>query len=117
VLSNQDNAVQIIEIKKPAHVLANAELDRIVTYVKLMREFLNEPANHEFKELFPKFHVTLVCDKLGLSETHQTAFEGLIQKRELTHINWRSFLLRTQRAHEDFLREAERQRKNAAKTY
>lgn len=117
VLSNQDNAIQIIEIKKPGHALGDGELDRIVTYVKLMREFLNEPANGEFKELFPKFHVTLVCDKLGLSETHKTAFEGLVEKRRLTHINWRSFLLRTQRAHEDFLKEAERQRKNAAKTY
>jgi len=115
VLSSQDTVLQIIEIKRPAHGLENNEMDRINTYVDLMKEFLDQAGNQEFKRLFPKFHVTLVCDKLKLTGVHKTAFEGLQAEELLTHINWKTFLLRTRKMHESFLKEAERQRQNAAK--
>jgi len=115
VLSSQDNVIQIIEIKKPAHGLENEEMDRINTYVTLMREFLEAPGNQEFKRLFPEFHVTLVCDKITLKGVHKTALDGLKHDKLLTHITWQIFLLRTRKMHEAFLREAERQREYAAK--
>lgn len=115
VLSSQDTVIEIIEIKRPAHGLQNDEMDRINTYVDLMQEFLEQPGNKEFKALFPKFHVTLVCDKLSLTGVHKTAFEGLQRDGLLTFINWKTFLLRTRKMHESFLKEAERQRQNAAK--
>ncbi len=115
VLSSQDVVLQIIEIKKPNHSFQNDEMDRMNKYVELMNEFLEQPGNKEFKDLFPKFHVTLVCDKIGLKGVHKTAFEGLISEGVLTHINWKTFLLRTRKMHEAFLNEAERQRKDAAK--
>jgi len=114
VLSNQDNALQIIEIKKPAHSLTNVEMGRINTYVELMKSFLDEAGNAEFRQLFPEFRVTLVCDKIGLTGVSKTAFAGLVTAGMLEHINWKTFLLRTRRMHEQFLNEAERQRKNAA---
>jgi hypothetical protein len=55
-----------------------------------------------------------VCDKLNLSGIHKTAFEGVVSKGLITHINWESFLLRTRKMHEQFLKEAERQKKDAA---
>ena len=116
VLSNQDNSIQIVEIKRPDHSLENAELDRIIKYIELMNEFLQDPGNEQFKIKFPEFHVTLVCDSIGLSGTHKTAFKGLKSDGLLTHINWNTFLLRTTRVHQDFLNEAERQRhKSVAK--
>ena len=115
VLSSQDTIIQIIEIKRPAHGFENDEMDRINTYVELMKEFLEQAGNQEFKRLFPKFHVTLVCDKLKLTGVHKTAFEGLQADELLTHINWKTFLLRTRKMHESFLKEAERQRADAAK--
>jgi len=114
VLSNQDNRIEIIEIKKPGHKLQDDEMDRINTYVSLMKEFLELPGNSRFKDLFPHFHVTLVCDEIGLQGLAKTAFQGLVQQGTLDHVRWTVFLLRAKRAHEDFLDEAERQKRLAA---
>ena len=108
VLSSQDGVLQIIEIKRPGHSFQNDEMERMNKYVELMNEFLDQPGNKAFKELFPKFHVTLVCDKLGLKGVHKTAFDGLIAEERLTYINWKTFLLHTRKMHEAFLNEAER---------
>ena len=115
VLSNQDNCIEIIEIKRPKHSLENEEMGRIDLYVELMDKFLSEPGNQEFREMFPSFHVTLVCDKLGLTGVYKRGLEALVNTKRLTHINWRTFLLRTRKMHEAFLNEAERQRRDAAK--
>lgn len=115
VLSNNDRRLEIIEIKRPNHGLMNDEMERINTYVELMSKFLNAPGNTEFKADFPEFHVTLVCDKISLSGVHRRAFDGLESDGRLTHMTWASFLKRTRKMHEDFLREAEKQKKNAAK--
>ena len=76
VMSSQDNVIEMIEIKKPAHSLEDAEMTRINTYVDLMEEFLNQSGNKEFKDLFSKFHVTLVCDGLSLKGVYKTAFDA-----------------------------------------
>ena len=109
VLSSQDGEAQIIEIKRPAHSLTNDEMDRIVVYYDCMDSFLNDPANAEFKRLFRDFHITLVCDGLSLSRAQKGAFEGYVGNGRMTHINWKTFLLRTEKVHEDFLNEARRQ--------
>jgi hypothetical protein len=113
ILSNQDNVIQIIEIKQPSHALTNDEMQRINTYIEIMGDFLEDPANKEFKDVFPKSHVTLVCDKLSLSGVHKSAFQNFKNNGMITHINWATFLLRTRKMHEEFLNEAERQKKNA----
>lgn len=113
VMSNQDTAIQIIEIKKPHHKLANEEVDRIITYRNLMKEFLNMDGHQEFKKHFPDFRITLVCDSLKLDGTHQAAFDGIKRENEgqLQHITWKAFLLRTRQMHRSFLDEAERLKK------
>jgi hypothetical protein len=110
VMSNQDNAIQIIEIKKPHHKLTDEELDRIIKYRNLMKEFLTIDGHEEFKKLFPEFHITLVCDGLKLDDTHQAAFDGIKKDSEgkLTLITWKAFLLKTRKMHKSFLDEAER---------
>ena len=110
VLSSQEGTVQIIEIKKPGHRLSNPEMDRIVTYYDNMEAFLEDPGNDEFRKHFPDFHITLVCDSLGLSGSPRGAFNGYRDKQKLTHINWKAFLLKSERVHQDFLSEARRQR-------
>lgn len=115
VLSSQDNAIQIIEIKKPGHSLQNDEMERIQKYIDLMDEFLGMPGHAEFKAAFPEYHVTLVCDKTSLKGVHKSAFDKFKKDKLLEHITWTTFLLRTRKMHEEFLKEAERQRKNAAK--
>jgi Histidine kinase-, DNA gyrase B-, and HSP90-like ATPase len=115
VMSSQDNAVQIIEIKRPKHDLEDKELDRIILYRDMMQEFLAARGNEEFRKLFPSCHITLVCDGLKLDGAHRQAFKGLEKDAELTHLTWKAFLLKTRRMHQEFLNEAERQRKMAAR--
>lgn len=110
VLSNQEGTVHIIEIKKPNHTLTNPEMDRIVTYYQNMEAFLSDPAHDEFRKHFPEFHVTVVCDGLGLTDTQRAAFDGYLDTGKLTHLDWAAFLLKTEHVHQDFLREAQRQR-------
>lgn len=116
VLSNNDQCLEIVEIKKPGHGLQKDEMERVNTYVDLMGQFLKLPGHKEFRQLFPRFHVTLVCDKISLSGVHRTAFDGFVAAGTLTHLTWAAFLLRTRKMHEAFLAEAERQRRNAAKS-
>jgi hypothetical protein len=82
-----------------------------------MEAFLKKAGNEEFGKLFTGFHVTLVCDDIKLTGVHKQAFEGLKTKGLLDHITWRAFLLRTRKMHEAFLKEAERQRRDAAKKF
>lgn len=115
VLSSQDNGLQIIEIKRPMHKLTNDEMDRIISYNNAMDEFLNDPAHAEFKSIFLSFHITLVCDDLSLNGAQKVSFNSYLNNGTLTHINWNTFLLRTKKMHEDFLAEAEKQKKNVIK--
>ena len=109
VLSSQEGVVQIIEIKRPGHALNNDEMDRIVKYHDCMDSFLADPTNSRFKNVFHDFHITLVCDKHSLTDTQRAAYTGYKNNGKLTHINWRSFLQRTETVHQDFLAEAQRQ--------
>jgi hypothetical protein len=114
VMSNQDNALEIIEIKKPKHGLQDIEMDRIIKYVELMVEFLDLPGHQDFKRIFPEFHVTLVCDDIKLTGSRKIAFSSFKEQKRLEHISWTVFLTRTRKMHEAFLKEADRQRKLAA---
>jgi hypothetical protein len=116
VLTSQDKDIEIIEIKKPHHALQNTEMDRIVTYHNEMEAFLHKKGHEEFLNVFDTFHITLVCDDLALKGSQKIAFEGLQANGRLTHVTWTVFLKRTRKMHEAFLKEAERQRLNAAKS-
>lgn len=113
VLSSEDNALRIVEIKNPGHELKNEEMDRIITYHDLMTDFLNE--NPEFSKYYPRFEITLVCDELGLSGAQKTSLASYQKEKILEHLKWNAFLLRATRTHQAFLDEAERQRKIATK--
>ena len=111
VLANEGSSLELVEIKKLGHALLNNEVDRIINYVKIMREFLDDPAQTEFRKYFnDKFHVTLVCESINLSGAQQVAFDSFISEGILNWLNWNSFLLKTKTAHEDFLSEADKQR-------
>jgi Histidine kinase-, DNA gyrase B-, and HSP90-like ATPase len=113
VMSNQDGAIQLIEIKRPQHKLTDPEVDRIVKYRDLMRAFLNEEGNEEFLRLFRTYQIILVCDHVSLDGTHGAALAGMKTSRELVHITWKAFLLKTRQMHKSFLDEADRLKKDA----
>ena len=113
VLFGQNKVIQIVEIKRPRHALTNSEMDRLVSYYRCMESFLDEPGNRGFREQFDDFHITVICDKLGLNDVHEVAFAKFQDDKRLTHLDWTSFLLRTESLHRDFLEEAGRQRRLA----
>ena len=113
VLSSDDFGLQIIEIKKPSHKLNNKEWDRVQVYIDQMQAFLDADGNEEFKSIFKRFTVTIVCDKVGLSGAQLKAFQAFRNDKEVEQITWDGFLRRTRRMHEEFLEEAERQRELA----
>ena len=110
VLSSDDFGLQIIEIKKPQHKLKNDEWDRIQVYIDQMQAFLDAAGNQEFKEIFKRFTVTIVCDDIGLSGSQLKAFQAFKRDNEVEQITWGGFLRRTRHMHEEFLAEADRQR-------
>lgn len=107
ILSSQDGMAQIVEIKKPHHSLKNDEMDRIVNYHNLMKSFLEDNRNSKFGQFFHGFHITLVCDELGLSGSQRAAFDGYRQGGVLTHFSWANFLIKTRLVHQAFLARAE----------
>ena len=110
VLSSQEGIAQIIEIKKPGHSLENEEMDRIVSYHDNVRSFLQEEGNQKIGQFFRDFHITLVCDEISLTGSQRAAYDGYLGSGKLTHVNWKSFLARTELVHQDFLAEAQRQK-------
>lgn len=111
VLSSQEGIAQIIEIKKPGHRLKNNEMDRIVSYHENVGSFLHEEGNQEIRKFFKDFHITLICDEISLTGSQRAAYEGYQASGKLTRVNWSSFLSKTQTVHQDFLAEAQRQRR------
>jgi len=51
---------------------------------------------------------------LALSGSPDAAFAKYRDEGQLTHINWSTFLLRTELTHQDFLAEARRQQRHVA---
>lgn len=110
VLSNQKGTLQIIEIKKPGHRLSNPEMDRIIRYYNNMNAFLHDAGHAEFSQHFADFHITIVCDSLGLSDAQEAAFDLYRFHGKLTHTDWAAFLLKSEQVHHAFLQEEARQR-------
>lgn len=113
VLSSQDYGLQIIEIKRGGHVVANLEWDRIQVYIDAMDKFLKLPGHEEFVAIFKRFFVTLVCDGIGLTGAQKIAFDAQCRAGTVEHITWTNFLRRTQHMHKEFLEEANRQKRLA----
>ena len=110
VLTEQEGMVHVVEIKRPGHKLTNEEMERIDHYRRQLQEFLGAPGNEQLAKSLNGVHTTVVCDKLGLTGTADTAFKGLVRNKELTHVSWTSFLSRARQANQDFLDEADRRR-------
>ena len=115
VLLNHGNKAQIVEIKRPEHTLANYEMDRIIEYHDLMKEFLEDPSNKFFRKHVSDFDITLVCDGIELSGAQKAAYNGYKSQGKLKQFGWASFLLRVEQAHADFLKVAKTHLKQASR--
>jgi hypothetical protein len=93
--------VEIVEIKRPEHALTDEEFERLHRYYRNVGEFLN--AHEDFQAVFPKAHVTLVCDKLNLSPVPLDAYNRLKEQNNLKKKTWEGLLNDTKNVHVDFI--------------
>lgn len=107
VCFSQDGHLQVIEIKVPKHKLDKTDWTRLQRYFDLFEEFFTVNRDNEFLKIVTNFHVTLICDEIKLTGSDKSSFSYQRKEKKLTHINWSDFLLRTTRAHQEFLDQAE----------
>ena len=101
VLMSASNVIEVVEIKKPKHVLGDEEMERLNAYVDAIDEFMSV---HQVIPNVAKCHVTLVCDGENLKGTKKGAYTNLVNQRQLTQITWEELLVGAKNSHEDFLR-------------
>ena len=103
VMLNHEGRLEIIEIKRPQHALADDEYERAFGYLTTLRRFINE--NAEVHEHFNDVRLTIVCDHLNLSPVQADA---LSNNERINRKTWSDLLQSTLRTHEDFLAEVKR---------
>lgn len=102
IMLHMERNVEIVEIKRPQHALTDEEFDRLLGYFNSLNKFLE--LNPDFKAIFPKPHVMLVCDKLSLDPTHAEAYERLKEHNNLAKKTWEELLMDCKKVHEDFIK-------------
>ena len=108
VAFSQDTCLQLVEIKKPYHTIDNTEWNRIQTYFDQLDAFFADQKHDDFRTVAKDFYITIVCDGIHLTGAQKAAFDHYRQKGKLITLDWSSFLLRTKKAHQSFLDEADR---------
>ncbi len=99
VMLNHEGRLEIIEIKRPQHALADEEFDRAFGYLTAVRKFIDDTS--VVKASFPEARLTIVCDALNLDALRLNAIRT---DSEIFHKTWHDLLESASRSHEDFLK-------------
>ena len=99
VMLNHEGRLEIIEIKRPQHALANEEFDRAFGYLTAVRRFIDNTA--VVRESFPEAKLTIVCDSLNLDALRENTIRT---DSDIAHKTWHDLLQSTNLSHEDFLK-------------
>lgn len=103
VMIHVNNAIRVIELKKPDHAFDEDDFERFQNYVDAFEDFFDE--NNSYLKDFPEgAKFILVCDDVNLPRTEERAFElmkgdGTIEVRK----TWEDLLRDTKRQHQDFI--------------
>jgi len=98
IMISDRGLLEIVEIKRPGHDLADEEMGRAYQYLEDMRTFLAE--NTEIAEEFRLPTLTIVCDGLRLRSGLANA---PLNDRAVSRRTWEELLSATRRSHQDFL--------------
>ena len=98
VMLNHEGRLEIIEIKRPQHALANEEFDRAFNYLAAVRRFIDETT--AVRQLFAEARLTIICDSLKLDALRENPINT---DNAVVHKTWHNILESTSRSHEDFL--------------
>ena len=99
VMLNHEGRLEVIEIKRPQHALADEEFDRAFRYLTAVRKFISETPTVQTS--FPSAQLTIVCDSLNLDDLRGNTIRT---DSEISHRTWHDLLGSTSRSHEDFLK-------------
>ena len=99
VMLNFEGRIEVVEIKRPGHGLTDDEYLRAFGYLTAVTKFLE--ANEQLGSLFPKVRLTIVCDRLGL--TNPVNSSSIENEDRIVRKSWEAVLHGTMQAHQDFL--------------
>ena len=112
IMIHAGRAIEIVEIKKPEHDFNVKDYERLDRYIEKMEEFRKK--NKQISNLFPRFHVTLICDDVNIKGPLKRSFDSLINDNILEQKTWEDLLTDTKRAHKDFLKSRNKLLKDSA---
>ena len=98
VMLNHEGRLEVIEIKRPQHALANEEFEKAFGYLTAVRNFISDTA--AVRASFPEARLTIVCDLLNLDALRENPIHT---DSAVFHKTWHDLLESTNRSYEDFL--------------
>lgn len=95
--------LHVVEIKASGHALNDADAGRLFNYVEAFEAFFKKHA--EIAKEFPdKYQIDLIVDDVNLKTPgNRMSLEANIEKQKVVIDNWKDFLARAKKAHEQFL--------------
>jgi hypothetical protein len=103
VMLNLENAVKIIEIKRPEHEFDDDDFERFERYVDAFEQFFDK--NPRFYDDFPNGpEFTIIVDGRDLSRTQKRAMNNMKDDDLLKSVkSWEELLRETKARHEEFI--------------
>ena len=98
VMLNHEGRLEVVEIKRPQHLLTDEEFDRAFAYLTAVRQFISETT--VVRASFPTAQLTIICDSLKVDALRAN---NLRTDPDISHKTWHDLLESTSRRHEDFL--------------
>jgi len=116
-LASEDTRLEVVEIKKPKHILDQSDAERFIRYFEYLDDFFESPLNKDITKVFPDgYRITVVCDgRKDLSFQSRKTIENYEKQSKINFISWAVFLKNASMAHQDFL-EAFKRNQNLALT-
>ena len=87
VMLNHEGRLEVIEIKRPQHALADEKFDRSFGYLTAVRKFITETA--AVRASFPVAQLTIVCDSMNLDDLRENTIRT---DSDIVHKTWHDLL-------------------------
>jgi hypothetical protein len=109
-LAEHGRKLHIVEIKASGHHFNDADWERLSNYIEAFDDFF---ATHEQVRIgFPSgYQITIIADGEKIAKSgNRYGFKAAKVDQKVDRVTWLEFLLRTKRAHEQFLAQANKKK-------
>lgn len=110
-LAEHGRQLHIVEIKASGHHFNDADFERLSNYIEAFDEFF---ATHEEVriEFSAGYQITIISDGEKIAKSgNRLGFKASKDDKKVERMTWLDFLLRTKRAHQQFLDQANKKKK------